>query len=785
MPESEIKQESSSSLTLPLLIVRSLVVFPSVSENIEASRDFSVKSIELAQSETNNQIVIVSQKDENIDNPEFKDIYDVGTLCKIVSSTSSDSRVKIRVVGSKRVKITSIVNKDGAFFGTFEFGESYEENVLNEVDLVKKIVDFISSNPSIAHSIPRSSLSQLGKGISPSELPDTIASFLPLNNSQRQRILNQFNPENRLKELLAILNEIKSSAEIEADLQNKVRVSAEKSQKEYFLREKMKAIRQELGESSDAASSEDKVKEKLEKNPYPENVKAKIKSELKRYEMMPEASLESSLIMSYIETLLSVPWFEKTEDDMDLDHVKKVLDEDHFGLEKVKKRIIEYLAVKKMTGNLKAPILCFYGPPGCGKTSLGRSIAKALGRKFFKTALGGISDEAEIRGHRRTYVGSMPGRIIHGMIKTGVTNPVFLLDEIDKVGGSNYRGDPSSALLEVLDPEQNFAFNDNYIEEPYDLSNVLFICTANYIENVPAPLRDRLELIEVPSYTELEKIKIAEGFLIPKQTKANGLNKEDILFKEASIKTMIEHYSMEAGVRQLERLVSSCCRKAVVEILTTKDIKKPIIIDNEKVHKYLGVEVFEGSKKEKEPQIGVVTGLAYTEFGGDILPIEVTYFKGKGGLVLTGKLGEVMKESATIALDYVRANAKKYGIDEDIFQNNDIHIHVPEGAVPKDGPSAGIALTCAIISSLTHKAVSPNIAMTGEVTLRGKALPIGGLREKSLAASRCGIKEILVPFDNKKDVEELPKEVKKSLKITFMKCVDDALKRIFIEPKHD
>ncbi|HBX25639.1 MAG TPA: endopeptidase La [Firmicutes bacterium] len=785
MPESEIKQESSSSLTLPLLIVRSLVVFPSVSENIEASRDFSVKSIELAQSETNNQIVIVSQKDENIDNPEFKDIYDVGTLCKIVSSTSSDSRVKIRVVGSKRVKITSIVNKDGAFFGTFEFGESYEENVLNEVDLVKKIVDFISSNPSIAHSIPRSSLSQLGKGISPSELPDTIASFLPLNNSQRQRILNQFDPENRLKELLAILNEIKSSAEIEADLQNKVRVSAEKSQKEYFLREKMKAIRQELGESSDAASSEDKVKEKLEKNPYPENVKAKIKSELKRYEMMPEASLESSLIMSYIETLLSVPWFEKTEDDMDLDHVKKVLDEDHFGLEKVKKRIIEYLAVKKMTGNLKAPILCFYGPPGCGKTSLGRSIAKALGRKFFKTALGGISDEAEIRGHRRTYVGSMPGRIIHGMIKTGVTNPVFLLDEIDKVGGSNYRGDPSSAMLEVLDPEQNFAFNDNYIEEPYDLSNVLFICTANYIENVPAPLRDRLELIEVPSYTELEKIKIADGFLIPKQTKANGLNKEDILFKEASIKTMIEHYSMEAGVRQLERLVSSCCRKAVVEILTTKDIKKPIIIDNEKVHKYLGVEVFEGSKKEKEPQIGVVTGLAYTEFGGDILPIEVTYFKGKGGLVLTGKLGEVMKESATIALDYVRANAKKYGIDEDIFQNNDIHIHVPEGAVPKDGPSAGIALTCAIISSLTHKAVSPNIAMTGEVTLRGKALPIGGLREKSLAASRCGIKEILVPFDNKKDVEELPKEVKKSLKITFMKCVDDALKRIFIEPKHD
>ena len=785
MPESEIKENNSSSLTLPLLIVRSLVVFPSMSENIEASRDFSVKSIELAQSETNNQIIITSQKDENIDNPEFKDIYDVGTLCKIVSSTSDISRVKIRVVGSKRAKITSIVNKDGAFYATIEFGQTYEENVLNEVDLVKKIVDFITSNPNVAHSIPRSSLAQLGKGISPSVLPHALAPYLPLNIEQRQRILNQFDPEKRLAELLTILNEIKSSAEIEADLQNKVRISAEKSQKEYFLREKMKAIRQELGESPDTASSEDKIKEKLEKNPYPENVKAKIKSELKRYEMMPEASLESSLIMSYIETLLSVPWFEKTEDDMDLNHVRQILDEDHFGLEKVKKRIIEYLAVKKMTGNLKAPILCFYGPPGCGKTSLGRSIAKALGRKFFKTALGGISDEAEIRGHRRTYVGSMPGRIIHGMIKTGVTNPVFLLDEIDKVGGSNYRGDPSSALLEVLDPEQNFAFNDNYIEEPYDLSNVLFICTANYIENVPAPLRDRLELIEVPSYTELEKIKIAEGFLIPKQIKANGLKNEDISFKEAAIKTMIEHYSMEAGVRQLERLVSSCCRKAVVELLTEKDLAKPIVIDNDKAHKYLGVEVFEGSKKEKEPQVGVVTGLAYTEFGGDILPIEVTYFPGKGGLVLTGKLGDVMKESATIALDYVRANAKKYGIDDEIFQKNDIHIHVPEGAVPKDGPSAGVALTCAIISSLTHKAVSPNIAMTGEVTLRGKALPIGGLREKSLAASRCGIKEILVPIDNKKDVEELPAEVKKSLKITFMKCVDDALERIFVEPKHD
>ena len=487
--------------------------------------------------------------------------------------------------------------------------------------------------------------------------------------------------------------------------------------------------------------------------------------------------------MSYIDTLLAAPWYQKTEDNDDLNNVRKILDEDHFGLEKVKKRIIEYLAVKKMTGNLKAPILCFYGPPGTGKTSLAKSIARALDRKFFKASLGGVSDESEIRGHRRTYVGSMPGRIIQGMTKSGVTNPVFLLDEIDKVGGSSLHGDPSSALLEVLDPEQNFSFNDNFIEEPYDLSNVLFIATANYLENVPAPLRDRLELIEVPSYTELEKIKIATGFLVPKEMKANGLAEGDIVFEEEAIKEIIEHYTMEAGVRNLERLIASICRKAVVDILSNPETKKPVVITVEKAIEYLGVEIFEGSKKEKENQIGVVTGLAYTEFGGDILPIEVTYFPGKGGLVLTGKLGDVMKESATIALDYVRANAKKYHIDDEIFQKNDIHIHVPEGAVPKDGPSAGVAITTAIISCLSHTPVNANVAMTGEVTLRGKALAIGGLREKSLAALRSGIKEIIVPIDNKKDVSELPEEVKKTLKINFMTCVDDALAIALVHPE--
>ncbi len=427
-----------------------------------------------------------------------------------------------------------------------------------------------------------------------------------------------------------------------------------------------------------------------------------------------------------------------------------------------------------MTGNLKAPILCFYGPPGCGKTSLGKSIARSLGRKFFKASLGGISDEAEIRGHRRTYVGSLPGRIIQGMRKAGVTNPVFLLDEVDKLA-SSYKGDPASALLEVLDPEQNNQFNDNYLEEPYDLSDVLFICTANYLDQIPAPLRDRLELIQLSSYTEIEKIHIAKEHLVAKQMEINGLKEGQATFKDEAITYIIRAYTRESGVRNLERKIAACLRKVVVAIVKDPSIQS-IEIDEEKVREYLGTPIFEDSKKEKEPQIGVVTGLAYTEYGGDILPIEVNYFKGKGGLVLTGHLGDVMKESASIALDYVKSNAEHFKIDANIFAENDIHIHVPEGAVPKDGPSAGVAMTVAIISCLSKIPVDSNVAMTGEVTLRGNALPIGGLREKSLAALRCGIKTIIVPKDNRKDVDELPTEVKENLRVEYMTCVDDAVK---------
>lgn len=772
-----------NTLTLPLLITRGLVVFPNMSEEIEAARPFSVAAIKAAKENTNSLIFITSQKETDSENPTEDDVYSVGTLCRITSITETGDSVRVRVVGSKRAELSNIKTTDGLYVAEGHLIESFVEDRDEVVATTKKVIDAISSSAELGREIPRSALSNLGKGVSPDDLPDTLAGYLPITIAQKEAILAEPNVNKRLELLLAIIVEAKSIAEIDQSISEKVRANAEKSQKEYFLREKMKAIKEELGENPDSEKDEDNIRKKLEENPYPENVKQKVKDELKRYEMMPESSLEASLIMTYIETLLNVPWYQKTEDDEDLGNVRKVLDEDHYGLEPVKKRIIEYLAVKKMTGNLKAPILCFYGPPGCGKTSLGRSIARALGRKFFKASLGGISDEAEIRGHRRTYVGSMPGRIIHGMTKATTVNPVFLLDEIDKVGASSYRGDPASALLEVLDPEQNFAFNDNYLEEPYDLSNVLFICTANNLSNIPGPLRDRLELIEVPSYTELEKVKISLGFLIKKQMGLNGLKEGDLEWDEEAIKVMIEHYTMEAGVRQLERLVASVCRKAVVEILDHPELQKPIHVTPEKVREYLGVELFEGTKKEKEAQIGVVTGLAYTDFGGDILPIEVTYFPGKGGLVLTGKLGDVMKESATIALDYVRANADKYGINSEIFQTSDIHIHVPEGAVPKDGPSAGVAITTAIISCLSHTPVSADVAMTGEVTLRGKALPIGGLREKSLAAMRSGIKQIVVPLDNKKDVSELPDEVKNGLKITYMTCVDDALDVALLRPK--
>ena len=767
----------TQSLTLPLLLTKSSVLFPNTQQLIDAGREFSISAIKVARDTTDSLFFATCQKDENVENPTGEDAYEIGSLCRIVAITDRGDHLKIRLEVVERVRLSHIIlpDKNNTYYiaqGKVEALKEPEEDVKDVY--VRSLHEALDKSPSVIQTMPRNVANVVGRATSPIILCYNILNVLKINAEQKQKALDIDNIDLLVPYVVTLLNGENQKEQIDRDINNSIRESTEKSQKEYYLREKLKAIKKELGENSDSNNDPDAILERLEKNPYPEHVKAKVKSELKKFEMMPGGSLEGALIQSYLDVIMNVPWWQKTEDNDDLKNVEKILDEDHYGLEEPKKRIVEYLAVKKLTGNLKSPILCFFGPPGTGKTSLGKSIARALGRKFFKASLGGISDEAEIRGHRRTYVGSLPGRIIQGMRKAGVTNPVFLLDEVDKLA-SSYKGDPASALLEVLDPEQNNAFNDNYLEEPYDLSDVLFICTANYLDQIPGPLRDRLELIQLSSYTELEKVQIVKQHLIKKQIEVNGLKESQASFTDDAIKFIIRHYTREAGVRDLERKIASCLRKVAVAIVKDPSIEH-IEIDEAKVREYLKTPIFEDSQKEKEPQIGVVTGLAYTEYGGDILPIEVNYFKGKGALVLTGNLGNVMKESASIALDYVKANAEMFNVDSKLFEENDIHIHVPEGAVPKDGPSAGVAITTAIISSLSHTPVNPNVAMTGEVSLRGNALPIGGLREKSLAALRSGIKTIIVPKENAKDVDELPKEVKKSLKIIYMTSVSDAVK---------
>ena len=781
MKGGKFMANNPQTLNLPLLITKGLILFPYIQRLIDAGRDFSINAIKVSKEKADSLILITSQIDSDVETPTENDVYKIGVLARIQSISERDKRIKTRVEVIDRVELSNISLDDedkcfvanGTILPTIDVDSKSSEAVVNAVN------HELEKYPSIISRLPKNIINLCADKAAALELCYAMAGHFEGSSASKQKLLETNDFIVLAENVVALISGENTKEEIEKNISESVRESAEKSQKEYFLREKLKAIKKELGEDVGGNNDPDTILAKLDKFPYPDNIKAKVKAEIKKYEMMPQGSLEAALILSYLDVIMSIPWWQKTEDNNDLKNVEDILNEDHYGLDIPKKRIVEYLAVKKLTGNLKSPILCFYGPPGTGKTSLGKSIARSLGRKFFKCSLGGISDEAEIRGHRRTYVGSLPGRIIQGMRKAGVTNPVFLLDEVDKLA-SSYKGDPASALLEVLDPEQNFMFNDNYVEEPYDLSDVLFICTANYLENIPGPLRDRLELIPLNSYTEIEKKHIAFEHLIKKQVELNGLKMENVTFTEKAIEYILHYYTREAGVRDLERKIASCLRKVAVSIVKNPSITH-IEIDEKKVREYLGVEIFDYSKKEKQKQVGVITGLAYTEYGGDILPIEVTYFKGKGGLILTGKLGDVMKESATIALDFVKANAEKYKIDPTIFMENDIHVHVPEGAVPKDGPSAGVAMTLAIISALSKTPVSPDIALTGEVTLRGNALPIGGLREKSLAATRSGLKEIIVPKDNAKDVDELPKEVKKALKIHYMTNVDDAYKIVFGE----
>lgn len=761
---------------LPVLVCKGFVIFPEATSTIYAERSFSKTATKISLDKFEGYVVVVTQKSESkVSDFSYEDISSTGTLCRI-SSSSGNTTLKLRLIGLERIKIESLEYNDidKTYYANVSLFSDILGDERKEEKLVQTILDKIEKQSGLYfnNSDGYKLISQLSSGVNALKLSYALSQLLAFPTKIKLELLEAKDVNDRLQLILNNLDYISQDLLIEQEIQNELQKSASKNQREYILREKMRIIKEELNDDPELTDQEN-INKKLEEGNYPPNIKQKIKEEIKRFNMMPQASLEASLIKNYIDIMFSIPWDEKTVDNDDLNNVQHILDEDHYGLDKVKKRIIEYLAVKQKTGNLKAPILCFYGPPGVGKTSLGRSIARALGRKFVKSSLGGVSDEAEIRGHRRTYVGSMPGRIIQGMRKAKTTNPVFLLDEIDKIG-SSYKGDPSSALLEVLDPEQNFAFNDNYIEEPYDLSNVLFICTANYLGNIPEPLRDRLELIEVNSYTLIDKMHIAKEHLIKKEMDVNGLKESDIQFEDDALAYIIERYTREAGVRELERKISSICRRVVVNLVSKKRKTKEIITIK-KVKEYLGTEIFDSTAKEKGAQVGVVTGLAYTEFGGDILPIEVNNFPGKGNLVLTGKLGDVMKESCSIAYDYIKANAKKYGIDDEVFAKNDLHIHFPEGAVPKDGPSAGCAITVAIISCLTNHPVSGDIAMTGEVTLRGKALAIGGLREKSLAALRSGIKKIIIPSENKKHVSELPKEVKDNLEIIYMDSVDKAI----------
>lgn len=757
------EKDANPIVQLPLVCTRGVIVFPDQDVIIDVGREKSTRAVDEAQEKFDSQVVLVAQRDLAVEAPEINDLYSFGTLCQIRHIRRMDGYLRVKFKGLQRVKLHTIINDDEMMSVTAEVVQDIEQDHLEEVALVRKIARQFEEIEAVSQNIPKEMINELAKGVSAARLSDQIAQIFPFSIEKRQTILETFGVNDRL---ILILQEMESEKElsvIENKINDKVKNRIEENQKEYYLREKMRAIKEELGDVAEADKDADEIRKRLDKNPYPENIKKKVKEELSRYEMLPAASGETGVIKTYIDWVMDLPWWQESKDNENLQEASDILDADHYGLEKVKERILEYLAVKQMTNSLRAPIICLVGPPGVGKTSLAKSVAKALNRKFVKISLGGVKDESEIRGHRRTYLGSMPGRFIQAMKKAGTINPVFLIDEIDKMA-SDYKGDPASAMLEVLDPEQNAMFSDHYIEETYDLSKVMFIATANYLENIPNALRDRLEIIELSSYTELEKIEIAKRHLVPKQMNENGLKSSQLKIEDDMISYLIRYYTRESGVRQLERVIATVCRKSVLAIL--KDGKRSIKVTKKLINTWLGHEKFEYGKREKKDQVGTVTGLAYTSFGGDVLQIEVTQFEGKGKLVITGQLGDVMKESASIAYDYVRANAKKFKIKPEVFDKTDVHIHVPEGAVPKDGPSAGVTLTTALVSLFTGTPVKADLAMTGEVTLRGNVLPIGGLKEKSMAAHRCGISTIVIPKANVKDLDDVPQAVKDA--VTFI-----------------
>lgn len=768
------------TVDLPVICTRGMLVFPGHELSLDVGRTFSLNAMDLAVSQHDSNIVLVSQIHPLEEEINFDMVYHHATLCKITKRIKKDNHgtIKLTVVGEKRVELESLYTEGECYYAKVRYLEDIHGNPNEETALVRKLTEQMQSMNGASQLLPRELISNITHGLSASELADTIGHYINSDLVEREKILAEPDINKRLLLVLASMQKEKAINEIENSINNRVKKSIDENQKEFYLREKLKAIKEELGDTPNGEDEVERFRSMIKDNPYPQNVKDKLTEELARYEMMPSTSPEANVVRTYLDWMTKLPWFEMTEDNQDITKVEEILDEDHFGLKKPKERIVEQLAVKQMTQSLKAPIICLVGPPGVGKTSISKSIARALDRKFVKISLGGVTDESEIRGHRRTYLGSMPGRIIQGMKKAGVMNPVFLLDEIDKMA-SDYKGDPTSAMLEVLDPEQNSMFSDNYIEEPYDLSQVLFIATANDLGGIPEPLRDRLEIIELSSYTEQEKLMIAKDHLIKKELKNHGLNDEQLTITDDALMYIIRHYTREAGVRQLERLIAAICRKSVLKIL--KKTTDHVAVEVNDLEELLGKAPFDHTKKQPKPQVGVVTGLAWTQFGGDILPIEVNHFKGSGKFIVTGQLGDVMKESASIALDYLKAHADKYSLKDIDFDKQDIHIHVPEGAVKKDGPSAGVTLTTAIYSAFTQKPVRDDVAMTGEVTLTGNVLPIGGLKEKSISAHRSGIHTIIIPKDNAKDIDDIPESVRNDLTIITADHIDTVLENALVK----
>lgn len=776
--------KNSNKKTIPLLPLRGLLVFPYTVLHFDVGRDKSIGALE--HSMMKDQFILLStQKDARIDFPNPDEIYTTGTIAKVNQILKlPGNTIRVLVEGICRGKIVRYIETEP--FLKVEVVE-IQEGDCNTEDLeiealmrstVSQFKEYIKLNKRTSPEV----MITVDTINEPGKLADIIASHMSMKIEQKQEILEITNGKSRLMRLYEILTQEIEILEIERRISQRVKKQMEKNQKEYYLREQLKAIQKELGDKNEKEEEVEEYRKKIYNSKLPPDLEEKVLKEVDRLEKMPEGTAEGSVIRTYLDWILNLPWSHETSDRLDIVAAEKILDEDHYGLENVKERILEYLAVRQLTKNMKGPILCLVGPPGVGKTSLAKSVARALGRKFVRISLGGVRDEAEIRGHRRTYVGALPGRIIQGIKQAGTKNPVFLLDEIDKTS-SDFRGDPADALLEVLDPEQNSNFSDHYIEQPFDLSKVMFITTANSSHNIPRPLLDRMEIINITGYTEEEKVKIAEKYLIPKQIKEHGLKKDNLLITEGTIRNIVRYYTREAGVRNLEREIAAICRKAARSIL--KENKTQIKVTTRNLNKFLGMPRYRYGEKEKEHEIGVATGMAWTESGGDILSIEATIMPGKGKITLTGKLGDVMQESAYAGISYIRSQADKYHLEEHFYEKNDIHIHVPEGAIPKDGPSAGITMATAIISALTNTPINKNVAMTGEITLRGRVLAVGGIKEKVLAAHRAGIKTIILPKDNKSDLEEIPSNIKRKLDFVFVDNMEQVLEKALKGTKNE